>query len=1058
MKSAVDIFIKRPVLTLVIAISTIIFGLIGYFQMGVDLYPEVEFPVVTITTTLPGASAEVVEQNITKTIEDELGSLSQVESISSTSSFGTSIVVIEFSLSKNIDIAVQEVRDCVAATEHLLPDEIDNPIIQKLNTADQPIQWIAFTTPGDYWEMTQWVDKYAQDSLQKIEGVGSASLSAFQNRSYRIWLDANKMISYGIGALDVIAAVKGEHIELPAGKIEESNRELPIRVLGEFTSSQELSELVLYSKDNKLIRLKDIARVEVGLEDKTSLARFNGLPAVGIAIRKQSGSNAVDVAEKVQQAIPILQENAPVGVKVALAFDSSRFIKTSIEGVQFDLIFGGVLTVLVVYLFLTSARATIITALAIPTSIIATFMLMQSANFTMNNLTMLGLSLAIGMVIDDAIVVIENIYRNLEAGKNRLEATRQAVGEIGFAITVSTLSIIAVFIPIAYMKGIIGKFFFQFGITVSFALIISLIIALTLTPMLSARLISKEEDKAKMPAIKFWIIHSILIIGTIFGLYHFLKEWHSPILVAFFLFLFGLLKDRFEVYFRLFEKGYEKILSVAMNNRIKVLGLCTLFFVFALVLGGSSFVKKEFSRAADEGRFIIQFETPMSASLELTDSLARAVEEKVFSHPEIQSVFLNVGSSKTNAGACFINMVGKSQRKKSQDQVMDELRKELTTIPGIIAFVDRVSIVGGGERRTDLQYVIQGPELHEIDYYVQKIIQRLNDKPHYIDMDSSLKIQKPQLHISIDREKAKHLNLSVQDISATVNAMMGGVDIAYFKEYGDRYSIRMKGDNDYNKDIKNLLRIPVKNRNGKLIELGSVIRVEETVGPVIISHFNKERSSTLYANLIGKPLGEATQEFLDIVREILPENGTYHVSATGNSKAFSESFQYLLQALILAIIIIYLVLAAQFDSFIHPITIMVPLPLALIGVFSGLAISGLSLDIFSFIGIVMLVGIATKNGILLIDCAIQLRASGMSHKEAILKAGPKRLRAVAMTAVTTIAGMIPVALAFSDGGETRASMGMAVMSGMAISTPLTLIVVPIVYSLIEDLRARLKLN
>ncbi|MDF2576856.1 MAG: acriflavine resistance protein [Chlamydiales bacterium] len=1055
-----EIAIAKPVFTLVIAISTIIFGLIGYFNMGIDLFPEVEMPVVTIISSLKGASAEVVEQNVTKIIEDEIGTISQLETVTSFSSFSNSAVILEFALDKNIDIAVQEVRDRVAAIINKLPQEIDPPLIQKMNIADQPILWLACTTTGDYWEMAHWVDQVAQDYLQKLHGVGSVMLGSFRDRAYRIWLQPDQLAARGLSPTDVIAAIKAEHLELPAGKIEGLSRDIPIRVLGEFSSTKELGDLVIKG-EHPFVRLADVARVEIGLEDATTIARYNGLSTIGLGIRKQSGANTVAVAELVKEQLGTLKKLAPSGVDIHLAFDSSKFIETSIKGVQFDIIFGALLTILVMYLFLHSARATIITALAIPTSLIATFMLMQMAGFTMNNLTMLGLSLAVGMVIDDAIVVIENIYRHLEMGKARLAATLDAMKEIGFAVIISTASVIAVFIPIAYMKGIIGRFFFQFGLTVSFSLFISLIIALTLTPMLSARLLAKNEGRAQMSKAFFWSL--LVIVTTILGglVYWNLHEWDSTLLIVASLLLFGLLKDRFEIYIEYTDRLYKKTLEWSLRYPWAVLSSIGLLLIGTFALVASPLVKKEFSRAADEGRFLIQFETPLGTSLETTANLAEQIESKLQSYPEIKGSFINVGigdvgAPQSNQGICFINMQPHNLRKKSQDQVMGEIRNELKQIPGIAAFVDRISPIGGAQRKTDLQYVIQGPNIEDLASYADQILERMKQKGGFIDLDANLRLQKPEAHITIDRERAKLLGVSITEISTAINAVMGGVDVAYFREGGERYHIRVKGEQPFNQIAEHINHIWVKNKQGQIVELGNLVAIKDSTGPSTITHYDRERAVTIFSNLKGKPLGEAMQEVETIIKDVLPKGSLYTFEAAGNSKTFRESFMYLIQAFVLSILIVYLLLAAQFDSFVHPFTIMMTLPLALIGVFVGLVVSQLSLDIFSFIGLVMLVGIATKNGILLLDIIIQLRNQGISRTEAILQAGPQRLRPILMTAVTTISGMLPVALAFSEGGETRASMGVAVMGGMIAATPLTLVVVPIIYTLLDNMSLWIK--
>ncbi len=1049
--------IDRPVFTLVIAISTVVFGLIGYLSMGVDLFPEVEMPVVTISTTLEGASPEVVETAVTTILEDEIATLDRVESITSQSTFGSSTVIVEFALEKDIDIAVQEVRDRVAAAQRRLPEEIDPPLIQKINIADQPIMWLAASGEGDYWAMARWVDQVAEDRLVQVEGVGSVTLGAFRNRAYRIWIDPLALAARRLDALDVVAALQAQHVELPAGRAEGPRREVALRVFGEFDSAEELASLILRGGERP-VRLRDVARVEAGLEEATSLARFNGHPAVGMGVRKQSGANTVEVAERVKAFLPELQAAAPPGVALGIAFDSSRFIRNSITGVQFDVVFGAVLTMLVVYLFLRSGRATLITALAIPTSLIATFALMSAAGFTMNNLTMLGLSLAVGMVIDDAIVVIENVYRHLEEGKAPREAARAAMSEIGFAVIVTTVSLIAVFVPIAYMRGLIGRFFFQFGLTVSFAMAVSTLIALTLSPMLGARLLRRGDEGRQMRQRWFLLLVAAGALLAFLFVRQLLGDWRPAALLAVALAVFGAARAPFEPVYQRLERLYRRALPLFLRHRLKTLAAAAALFAGGLALAASPVVGKEFARQADEGRFLVRYQAPLGTSLETTDRLADGVDAALAQYPEIRSRFVATGfggggAPQPHVGIAFINMVPSLERERSQQEVMAALRAELNRIPGLVVFVDSINPMGGGQRTTDVQYVLRGPDLATLARVGEDVVDRLEDAGGFVGVDSDLDLERPEARIRIDRERAELLGVSARRITDTINLLMGGADVAFFKEEGERYDVRVRAERAYNLRPEDVLPLPIRTASGAVIPLDNVVRVEESVGPNVIPRYDRQRAATIYANLAGKPLGEALQDMQRVLGEVLPPGGLYSAKAAGTSKNFQEAALYLGLALGLSALIVYLVLAAQFESFVHPFTILMGLPLAMAGVFVALAASGLSLDIFSAIGVIMLVGIAAKNGILLIDYTQQLRDQGLPRDEALERAGPVRLRPILMTAVTTASGMIPVALAFSEGGESRASMGAAVIGGMLTSAPLTLVVVPAVYTLMDDLVA-----
>lgn len=1046
--------IDRPVLTLVIAIATIFFGAVGYLGMGIDLYPEVELPVVTISTVLEGASPEVVELRVTKIIEDEVATLDRIESITSQSAFGTSTIIVEFALEKDIDVAVQEVRDRIAAAERRLPEDLDPSIIQKIDISDQPIVWLGASTDGDYWTMARWVDQVAEDRLAQVEGVGSVLLGAFRDRAYRVWLDPLALAGRGLDPVDVEQAIAAEHVELPAGKAEGARRDVSLRVFGEFADADALGSLILRGGERP-VRLRDVARVEPGLEEATSLALFNGRPAVGLGVRKQSGANTVEVAERVKAFLPELRRTAPAGVEVGLAFDSSRFIRSSITGVQFDLVFGAVLTVLVVYLFLRSGRATLITALAIPTSIVSTFALMDAAGFTMNNITMLGLSLAVGLVIDDAIVVIENVFRQLEGGRAPADAARAAMSEVGFPIIVATVSLMAVFVPIAYMQGLVGRFFFQFGLTVSFALGVSLVIALTLSPMLASRLLGRgQAPEGRGILFAVCTVLGGLLLGAL--VWRVLGGWREGLLVAAAFAAFAALRPVFERGYARLEDAYRRALGAVLRRRALTLLVAVGLLAAALALAGSPAVSKEFQRQADEGRFLVRFEAPLGTSLEATHGLGRRLDEVLRGYPELQSRFVATGfgmgaAPQPNSGIAFINMVPAAERERTQQEVMAGLRRDLNAIAGLVVYVDVISPLAGGQRSTDVQYVLRGPDLLRLARMGEQLERRLEAAGGYVGVDADLDLVRPEARIELDRERAELLGVSARRVTDVIDMLMGGEDVGFMQEAGDRYDIRVRAERALNDDPQDLLNMPVRSERGAIVTLGNVVRVVESVGPNVIPRYDRQRSATLYANLAGKSLGEAVVEVEAAIAQVAPPGGLYDAVATGTSKSFKDSFRYLGVALALSIVIVYLVLAAQFESFLHPLTILTGLPLAAVGVILGLLLTRLSLDVFSFIGLIMLVGIVAKNGILLVDYTQHLRAQGLPRDEALARAGPVRLRPILMTALTTAVGMVPVALAFSEGGETRASMGVAVIGGMLSATPLTLLVVPVVYTLLDDL-------
>lgn len=1003
-----DTAIQRPVLTTMFIAAFLIFGVVGYQRIGIDLYPEVEFPVVTVTTILRGASPEVIESEVTDVLEEEISTIEGVDEIRSQSFEGFSNVIVTFALEKDIDVAAQEVREKVAVATARLPRDIEPPVVQKLDISASPILWISVSGDRPYRELSYYADKVIKERLQMVRGVGSILLGGFRDREIHVWLDQDRLEAYGLSPLDVVRAIQTKHVELPAGRIENREQELTIKVMGEYASVEELSDLVVTYRQGVPVRLRDLGRVEDGEEDTRTLGRFNRKPAIGLGVRKQSGTNTVEVADRVKAALTEIRKELPPGIDVRIAFDASEFIKKSMGDVQFDILFGALLTSVVILLFLRNARTTLISIIAIPTSLIGTFAFMNALGFTINNMTMLALSLAVGIVIDDAIVVLENIFRHMEKLRQpRLVAAREGTREIAFAVIAATFSIAAVFLPVAFMKGIIGRFFIQMGLTVVIAILISLVVSLTLTPMLCSRFLRLEERHGR--------IYTALEQG-----------------------------------FRTVERAYRSALAFALRRRALVVGSAVL--LFALSLGLSRFIGREFFTPADESRFIVRFETPLGWSIERIDAVTRQAEEILFSHPEVRGAFVGTGFfGSVNQGIMFVSLVPKSERKVSQQQLMDLLRKELSAIPDLTVAVEGVSPIGGGQRNTDIQYILEGPSLEDLAERSQLLVQRLKGSPGFVDVDTDLELTKPEAKVYINREKAEDLGVDVVTITQAINIIMGGVDVAKFQEGGERYDIHLRalpGDRDLPSDLD---RITVVSRDGRRVKLSNLIEVVESAGPNVINRYNRQRAVTLYANLQGKPQGEALAEVGQLIAEMLPNAPGYRAELAGRSREFQRSFQYLGTALALSILIIYMVLAAQFESFVHPFTIMLSLPLATVGVFGLLLLTGKTLNIFSYLGIIMLVGIVTKNAILLVDFTNQLRAQGLERTAAILQAGPIRLRPILMTAITTIAGMVPVSLAFSEGGETRAPLAVAVIGGMLTSTFLTLLVIPVVYTLLDDL-------
>ncbi len=1003
-----DISIRRPVTTLTIMAAIVIFGWIAFKNMGIDLYPEVDLPIVTVSTELTGASPEIMDQEVTDVLEEQIKTIGGIRSLMSQSFEGNSQIRIEFELEKDVDVAAQEVRAKVNLAEKDLPDDVDKPIVDKLDVAAQAIMWVAVSGTIDYGKLSYYADKVLKEQLQSVSGVGNIELGGLREREIRVWLDPKKLEGRGLTAQDIVRAIKMKHVELPGGRIETGFKEYSVKVEGEYASVAALNDLVVAERNGAIVTLKDVGQVDDGFEDLRSIAYFNGVPTIGLGIRKQSGTNTTAVADAVKEKLKELKKHTPEGISVEIAFDTSAFIKESMRGVQFDIILGIFLTALIMYLFLRNIRITFISVVAIPISLIGGFVLMNALGFTINNLTMLAMSLAVGMVIDDAIVVLENVFRHVEKGEERIQAARTGTDEVGLAVLAATSSIAAVFIPVAFMKGIIGRFFYQFGLGVALTIIISAFVSLTLTPFLCSRMLHHETSHKR--------IYLIL-----------------------------------ENAFQAVERAYRKALEWAVSHRWIVVGVAVILFVFSIFL--LPFIGTEFLTHADEGRFVVNFELPTGTSIEQTNLRLRELNKILFSQPEVDHAFtaIGVGSSKeVNKGVMVVILVPKHLRKATQEDIMRRLRKSFQTYKDMVVAIEYMAIVGGGKRHADIQLAIQGPTVNQIARVGDQVVTTIQSYGGFVDVDTDLRITKPDVKVQISRGMANDLGVDVRSISNEIYTLFGGVEAGKFKEGGYRYDIRVKALPEYRITPSDLELISVRGQDGQLIKTPNLITYEVSRGPNVINRFDRMRSVTLFANVEGIAAGEGLKIVEQTIAKHLPRDGNWSTALVGRTKVFRESFKYLLHALFIAILVIYMILCIQFESFIHPFIMMLALPLCMIGVFGALLITGKTLNIFSFIGIIMLMGIVTKNGILLVEFANQQRRKGIDTINAMLTAGPIRLRPILMTAFSTAIAVVPVALAMSEGGETRAPMAIAVIGGMISSTFLTLLVVPVVYILLDD--------
>ncbi|HNQ01500.1 MAG TPA: efflux RND transporter permease subunit, partial [Syntrophales bacterium] len=913
-----DTSIRRPVFATMFLMALVVLGIVSYPSIGVDLYPKVDFPIVNVTTRLKGASPEIMDIDVTDKIEEAINTINGVKTIASTSTEGVSVVTVEFVLERNIDLAVQDVREKVSAIRAKLPTDIDEPIIEKVDPDATPVLWLSLSGNRSVGELSTYADEVLKEQLQKVPGVGAINLSGLRLRQVRVWLDRDKLKAYQVTATDVFQALSRENVELPGGRIESASKEYTVKVKGEFARPQDFNDLIVAYFRGAPVRIRDLGRAEDGLEERRSIARLNGVPAVGLGIQKQSGTNTVEVIDLVKKEIKKLERTFPPGMNLSVSFDQSRFIKTSISEVQNHLIIGGLLAVLAVFLFLRNLRTTLISALALPISVISTFFLIQLFGFTFNNMTMLGLTLSIGILIDDAIIVIENIYRHIEEGMKPREAAHFATAEIGLAVMATTMAIVAIFLPVAFMKGIIGRFFLQFALTVVFAVLVSLLVSFTLTPMMSSRYLRIRKNDGPGGAQP--------------------SGWTARLRPA---------GDLLESWYLRTERLYRRILVFCLDRRNAI--LVGAVAVFALSLWMTRFLGKEFVPPEDQSQFIVRLEAPIDYSVDSTDNLFRKAEAIVKEVPEITRLYYSQGFGRirqVNRAVFFITLSPKKERKRSQQDIMADIRKQLQQIPGLKATAENISLIGGGQRNVPIQYAIRGTDLEALQRYAKTITSEFAKRPGVVDVDTSLETGKPEVKVYIDRDKAADLGVNIATIAEAVNFLIGGeVDVTKYKDEkkGRRYDVRARLDPEDRMNPEDVGKLYVRSRDGRLVELSNVIRVVEGGGPSVINRVDRQRAITVYANLEKKPMGQAMAELDAITAGVLPPDFT--ASYKGQANVMQESFQYLLFAIILGVVLAYMVLASQFESFIHPFTVLLSMPLSFVGAFGALLITGKTLNV-----------------------------------------------------------------------------------------------------------------
>ncbi len=1008
-----DTAIKRPVFTTMIMVAIMVFGAISYFELGVDLYPRVEMPTITVVSVLPGADPETIETTVTDPIEDAVSTVSGIEHLRSTSAEGVSQVIVQFELAKDVDVAYQEIQAKIGTVRSELPRDLEDPVVEKFDIDASPIMAIVVSGDMPLRELTRIADKVVKARVQQIRNVGQVKLVGQRDRQVWLWLDRDQLAGYSLSVGDVEQALRSEHVELPGGRIETGEREYVVKTKAEFRSASELADMVVTYQNGAPVRVRDLGWVEDGLEEERSLARLDDKRAVSLLIRRQSGTNTLEVADAVMAEVQSLRvELASQGVRLEIAQDRSAFIEHSVGRVREDLVLGGVLAILVVFVFLGNIRSSIITALVIPTAVIGTFSMMRALGFTQNMMTMLGLTLSIGLLIDDSIVVQENTMRHVEEGKPAREAASFATNEIALAVLATTLSVVAVFVPVAFMKGIVGRFFYQFGLTVAFAVMISLFVSFTLDPMLSSRFLKLQEPG-----------RFARLFNRLFG---------------------GL------------ERSYEALLRGALRARWLVVVLALAAMLSAGYL--AQFTRSEFMTVEDQSEFNVKVKAPLGSSLAYTDKLLERIRGRVSERPWVQYCFVTVGADalqRVNEGVLYVRMTEKDERTLGQLEAMDWVREQVAGIDEAKVSVEVVPrVAGGGRVWAELQLEVRGDDLNRLDAIVSQITQKMRATPGYVDIDTTYEKAKPEVNVYVRRDRAHDLGVSPSMVASTVKALVGGSDVTKFRADGDRYDVSVRLQRRFRDRPADLRHLSVRSTSGQLVSLENVAEVKEESGPVQIDRYNRSRKITILANLKPelKVLGEATEEVVGFAHEAgLPAG--YTLGFAGNADMMAESFFNMLFALGLAIGMVYMVLASQFESFLHPLTIMVSLPLSMVGALGALVLTGQTVSIFTMIGFIMLMGLVTKNAILLVDYTNTLRErDGVERDAAVLKAGPVRLRPILMTTIAMIFGMLPIALGTGPGSESRAPMATAIIGGLITSTLLTLVVVPVVYTLIDDMR------
>lgn len=1014
-----DICIRRPVFTWVLIIIPVILGLVSYLELGVDLFPNVDMPMASITAILPGAGVEEIESTVTKPLEEAVNTIAGVDEIHSSSREGMTSIAVRFEMNVDADVAVQEVRDKVASVIKRLPEGMDPPLVSRFDMDAFPIMTLGVSGSRDEREITEIARQNIQEALQTVPGVGAVTLSGGRSRAINVTLNLDRLAALSVSVEDVHNALMAQNVELPGGIVDQGSRELVLRTLGRMTSAQKFNELIIATRDGYPIRIRDVGQAEDSIEVPRGFSILDGAPTVSLFVLKQSGSNTVAITDAVRERLETIRKTLPSDIRVEVIQDQARFIKDSLHEVQFHLLLAAVLVSATIFVFIRDWRTTLIATIAIPTSIIPTFLFMHYMGFSLNNITMLAMILAIGIVIDDAVVVHENIFRHMEEyGRDAMTASRIGTSEIALAVLATSLSLVVIFLPVAFMGGIVGRFFSSFGLTIAIAILVSLFVSLTLTPMLCSRFL-KLEHKTNVPGSKSgWLYRSM-------------------------------------------EHGYEIALKLALRHRLITALACVLVVASTLPLAsvlGVNMVPRD-----DQSEFQVSIRTPEGYTLQRTAGIAQEIEDRLRQLPGVTHTFTAIGDREDSGkgqgdvtmGSILVSLIPLEDRSYSQFDVMAQAREILSDYPELRTAVMDVAALGGGRSGGDnrtFQMSLQGPTLEALATYAEQLARKLRDIPGMCDVDTSLSLRKPEVHVEIDRNKASDLGISARTISRSLNTLVGGQIVSQFRDGTNQYDVWLRADQPYRSDPQMLELLTVPSAQAGLVQLRSFATLTEWRGPSQIERLNRQRTVTIRGNPDGLSLKDAISQANAIVSELnLPPD--YTVSYGGEAKMLGDTMYYFAIALGLSIVLMYLILAAQFESWTDPVSILAALPVTIPFGLLSLLLFRTPMDLYAMFGLFMLIGIVKKNGILQIDKTNELRRAGMDRDSAILTANLTRLRPILMTTVMLVAAMIPLAMAQGPGASARASMAKVIIGGQMLSLLLGLLATPVMYSLLDSVKS-----